>query len=379
MPESSATTIASSPSIQETVRRRGTGLRGVGAVDPADAGPPEQRGDDGRQPDERDRTTSRAAGTRAAGSPGPRRRGRARRRRRRGRDRRAPPARRQAHGDGARIAPGVARPQARDLHARIVGPFRPFGTGGRSAGCDAGNWPPQARILRYRCARPAPPSTGGACPRTVSPHSSAGHVPVTRPQHPRNPMSMPPRSRTGSGPLVAGLIILVAVVAALVVARGRRDHAPARLGQLLPGRRPDAGHGPAVATRAALQHRVLHRGRDLHPRRGPDRVHGVPLPPQAGRRRPAAPDPRQQPGRGDLDRDPHRDRPVPVRAVLADAQHGRGERRRATSTSAPSRPASSGGSTTWTARRPDAVLFTQALPAGEDGGLVLPVGRAGPR
>src|ERR1700693_512529 len=47
-------------------------------------------------------------------------------------------------------------------------------------------------------------------------------------QQPRNPMSMPPRSRTGSGPLVARLIalaVIVLAVAVLAAARGTPQRA----------------------------------------------------------------------------------------------------------------------------------------------------------
>ena len=58
---------------------------------------------------------------------------------------------------------------------------------------------------------------------------------------------------------------------------------------------------------------------------GPDHLDGHPLSAQADRRRPAAPDPRQQHRRVRLDDRPDHPRPLHVRHLVADAQRGRHE------------------------------------------------------
>ena len=57
-------------------------------------------------------------------------------------------------------------------------------------------------------------------------------------------MSMPPRSRTGSGPLIAGLLIVLAIAIARRRVRRHGHHAAAAVGQLLPDRQPDPGDRP---------------------------------------------------------------------------------------------------------------------------------------
>ena len=232
--------------------------------------------------------------------------------------------------DAARIAPGASH-RARDSRPRPPSRAGPSGmighrhprSGARVSGrhltassrARCGAWQPPSRN-RCRC----PPGRG----RRLAPSSPAP--------------SSSPSSRSRSS-----------------CCSSRGDHAAAAVGQLLPDRRRGPGHGPRARDAPAVRHRVLHRRRDLRGRRGRDRLHGLPLPPQAGRRHAAAPDPRQQPRRGHLDRDPARDRAVPVPDLVADPQHRRRQGgQRATCTCGPSPPASSGSSTTSTAPTPRA-------------------------
>ena len=81
-------------------------------------------------------------------------------------------------------------------------------------------------------------------------------------------MSMPPRSRTGSGPLIAGLLIVLAIVIALVAfaATGITPQ------QLWDGFFPIGNQTPvtdrSLSTKCALRLRLLHRRGDLLARRG---------------------------------------------------------------------------------------------------------------
>ncbi len=114
-----------------------------------------------------------------------------------------------------------------------------------------------------------------------------------------------------------------------------------------------------------------HRGR-----RSSSLVEGLisspsPLPAQAERHRAAAPDPRQQPARDHLDGHPDGHRRGPVRASLADAQHGRrGRRQPDIQVTGRRAPSSSGRSSTWSADG-QTVLFEQldgpemTVPAGK--------------
>ena len=124
-------------------------------------------------------------------------------------------------------------------------------------------------------------------------------------------------------PLI-GLILVVGVVLAAV--SGSPWPQPARdRPQPLPA---DRGDRPGRADPRALHDRVPDRGRDLLRGRGPDRLDHPPLPAQADRRRAPAPDPRQQPRRDRVDARPDAHRRVPVRDLVADAQHGRHRRAR---------------------------------------------------
>ena len=136
-------------------------------------------------------------------------------------------------------------------------------------------------------------------------------------------MSMPPRSRTGSGPLARRPDHRRRRGGVDRRARRVRRHAGERLEQLLP--EPRAGGVTDRSTSVQnLYDFVFYIAVAIFlARRGPDRVVGLPLPPQVDRHGPPAADPRQQPGRGHLDGHPHRDRHRPVRDVVAVAQHGR--------------------------------------------------------
>ena len=187
-------------------------------------------------------------------------------------------------------------------------------------------------------------------------------------------MSMPPRSRTGSGALIAGLIIAL-VVAVSIILLAASGATPPACGTASSPSTTRAGSRTAPRACRPVRHRVLHRGRDLLPRRGPDRLHGrsatgASRPTTSCRRRPTATTSSRSSGRSSRRH----------RRCSCSSSRGRPStrsRRRSprTSTSGPSRRASSGSSSTSTARRRTApVLFTQSLPVGEDGGLVLPVG-----
>ena len=102
-----------------------------------------------------------------------------------------------------------------------------------------------------------------------------------------------------------------------------------------------------------------------------------PLPAQAGRRRAAAPDPRQQHRRDRLDGRPDDHRHLHVLRLVADAQHRRGDARRQPDLKV---RAVAGqfqwSSTTCRRRRPTRSLFTEsASRPGADGGLVVPAGQ----
>ena len=164
-------------------------------------------------------------------------------------------------------------------------------------------------------------------------------------------MSMPSRPRTGTGPLVAVLIIVAVAVVAIGALWAAGITPAAGVGQLLPDRRrqtpvdgPRAGDPRSCTTSCSRSPPLIFLA-----------VEGVIVCTVFRYRRkdgddtlPAA-DPRQQPGRGHLDRDPDGHRAVPVRDVVADPQTRSTPRPRARSTCAPWRRSSSGSSSTSTA------------------------------
>ncbi len=87
-------------------------------------------------------------------------------------------------------------------------------------------------------------------------------------------------------------------------------------------------HHPGQGDPRPLRHRLHPRRGDLPGGRRRDHLDRRALPAQADRHGAALPVPRQQPHRDHLDGHPDRHRPVPVRDLVADAQHGRGEGRR---------------------------------------------------
>ncbi len=216
----------------------------------------------------------------------------------------------------------MAHQQVR-LHARIVARSTLWYRGAVRQGATRSIRPPKSSSSG-RVHRSGAPGDGWRVSPGGKPQCRPG-MPVTRPKHPRNPMSMPSRSRTGSGPLVAGLIslVVVAVVVGVLAAAGVTVQQVWDSFFPVDGQTPVTDRG--VATRA-LYNLVFAIGALIfvlveamivftvvrYRRKPGDDT----LPPA---------DPRQQPGRGDLDRDPHGDRAVPVRHVLADAQHRPGD------------------------------------------------------
>ena len=126
-----------------------------------------------------------------------------------------------------------------------------------------------------------------------------------------------PGARPSSGTIIAGLVAVVVLVGLGVTWSSLNG--PADRPELLPagsGRRPRAREIRDLYTIVFIIAAI-----DLLRRRGADRLDGHPLPAQAGRRRAAAADPRQQPRRGRLDGRPDAHRHLPVRHLVADAQH----------------------------------------------------------
>ena len=106
-------------------------------------------------------------------------------------------------------------------------------------------------------------------------------------------MSTPSRSSTGRGPLIAATLIVVSVVV-IVLILAARGATPASIWQSF------FPPPPPRIRRASINDSTTsssHRRRDLPRRRDRHRVHGLSLSPEAGRRRAAAADTRQQPGR----------------------------------------------------------------------------------
>ena len=133
-------------------------------------------------------------------------------------------------------------------------------------------------------------------------------------------MSSPPRTRPSTVALTAiaiGALVLGAVVIAVVAGVNVIKYGETFVTGLYP---PPAVTDAGPGRPRPLHDRLPDRGRDLLRRRGPDPVVRHPLPPQAGRRHPAAPDPRQQRRRGRLDDRPDAHRRVPVHHLVADAQ-----------------------------------------------------------
>ena len=178
----------------------------------------------------------------------------------------------------------------------------------------------------FACTCPEPPSQA----RVPVPHDAR-----------RGVMSTSPRKRPASEAIVAGgvVVLLIAIVGLVFWSGAGRTLYP-----------PEAGHDAGPRDQQALRHRVRDRGRDLRRGRGPDRLERPALSPPAGRRRPSAADPRQQPRRGALDAHPDGHRPVPVRDLrgtpsATDDAAGPPTRR---PRSRPSPASSSGSSSTWT-------------------------------
>ena len=211
-------------------------------------------------------------------------------------------------GRPARARPGLAGGSRR--HSRASAPKRRACSGAPAVALPA--TPRHMRTLhevRVSCAGSRPQRPGGERPATAARAGGARQHALSREADDVHPEGAPPPhgDRAAAGGRGTRRVRVLGL---------RHPHgAPA-------GRRDDAGPGGPRPVR----HRLPHRGRGLHLRRGPDPLRRHPLPPAQGRRRAAAADPRQQQARDHLDGDPDRDRPRPLRHLLEHSQrHRRGE------------------------------------------------------
>ena len=160
----------------------------------------------------------------------------------------------------------------------------------------------------------------------------------------RGVMSTSPRKRPASGALIAGgvVILLIAIVGLVFWMRQPRRQRAVPAGR---------GHDPGPRDQRALRRSSSRSRSRSSSRRGPDRLEHPPLPPPAGRRRPPAPDARQQSRRGRSGRSSRPSssctcsRSPGTRSTTCDAR----QRRSRTSRSTRSRASSSGSSSTSTA------------------------------